>query len=158
MPNGLKITEVQGKNYLGASILAENIPVLATALKEGYKPTRQDLFAVGPPLKGMANTVMQEFTPREKANPNANAFFNAGSKVLTAILRPESGGAITEDEWTMYGPMYLPWPGDSQQDINRKMASLNSYMKRLAQVSGPASGYFTGGSEEEVIDLPSRSK
>lgn len=155
LPPGMKLTEVQGKNYLGASIMAENIPVLSAAIKKGYKPTRQDLFAVGPPLKGFWNSLGQEVTPRESANPQANDFYNAGSKILTAILRPESGGAITEDEWTMYGPMYLPWPGDDEATIKRKMVSLNSYMQRLAQVSGPAAGYFTGAKEEEnVIDLP----
>lgn len=154
MPNNVKLTEVQGKNYLGASMMAEHLPVLTDLLKNGYSPTRTDLYAVGPPLKGVGNSFMQEITSRESANPNANQFFTAGSKILTAILRPESGGAITEDEWTMYGPIYLPWPGDSKEDIARKMTSLNEYMKRLAQVSGPASGYFSGGKEEEVIDLP----
>lgn len=158
LPSGLKIPEASNKNLLGASLIAEQLPKLEElVLTQGFVPSKLDLFASGPQLPGWQSTV-QNVTPREYSDPRAMDFFEAGSKILTGILRPESGGAITPDEWTQYGPMYLPWPGDSPQLRQTKIVGLRNYMSRLGAAAGPASRYFTAppaaGGDEGVIDLP----
>ena len=56
--------------------------------------------------------------------------------MLSLLLRGESGGAITSDEWTSYGPTYLPWPGDSDAEIARKMRDLKRLANDTAFMSG----------------------
>ena len=158
MPAGMKIPEASNKNLLGASMLAEQLPKLEDlVVNQGFVPSKMDVFASGPQLPGWQSTV-QNVTPRDWSDPRAQAFFEAGSKILTGILRPESGGAITADEWTQYAPMYLPWPGNSPELVKSKLAGLRNYMSRLGATAGPAGRYFeappVAGGDEGVIDLP----
>lgn len=157
MPGSLKIPEASTKNMLGASMLAEHLPKFEEILRLGYVPTKQDILAVGPVLDGVQGKV-QSVTPRKWASPQASTFYNLGGKILTAILRPESGGAITPDEWQQYGPLYLPWSDDTPEERQRKVEDLRNYMRRLAAGSGPAARYFeappVAGGDEGVIDLP----
>lgn len=160
MPPGLKIPEAATKTFLGASMLAEHLPKLEDlVLNQGFVPTNLDKFAAGPQLSGWQSTV-QGVTPRSYANKNAQAYFNAGNKILTAILRPESGAVIGPEEWAQYGPMYLPWPGDDDAKVKEKMANLRSVMNRYAAASGPAGRYFSppaiAASNEQVTVLPPR--
>jgi hypothetical protein len=141
IPAGIKLPENASKNYIGSSMLAEHLPALEGMIAGGYTPNRKDLMAVGPPMQGAAGAV-QNMTPREMAGPEAQQYYAVGGKILTAILRPESGGAITEDEWNQYGPLYLPWPGDDGKTVQTKLTALREYMRRLAAASGPAASFF----------------
>lgn len=44
----------------------------------------------------------------------------AGDRFLTALLRKETGAAVTDSEWSIYGPMFLPIPGDDAGTIEQK--------------------------------------
>ncbi|TPM37053.1 phage tail tip lysozyme [Mesorhizobium sp. B2-3-2] len=44
----------------------------------------------------------------------------AADSFLTAILRKDTGAAITDKEFDQYGPMFLPIPGDDQGTIDQK--------------------------------------
>lgn len=157
MPGGVKVPEASTKNMLGASMLAEHLPKLENLVQGGYTPSKLDVYAAGPAVAGWQAGI-QGVTPRTWADPRALEYFTAGGKILTAILRPESGGAITADEWQQYAPLYLPWPGDSPQLQQQKVASLRNYMRRLGSAAGPASRYFeappASAGDEGVIDLP----
>lgn len=47
----------------------------------------------------------------------------AGKEFLQAILRKDTGAAITSEETAEYGSVYLPRPGDSPQLLQQKKAS-----------------------------------
>lgn len=47
----------------------------------------------------------------------------AGDEFLQAILRKDTGAAITEQEQELYGKTYLPQPGDSQAVLDAKKLS-----------------------------------
>ena len=47
----------------------------------------------------------------------------AGKEFLQAILRKDTGAAITKEETAEYGSVYLPRPGDSPEFIEQKRAS-----------------------------------
>lgn len=47
----------------------------------------------------------------------------AGKEFLQAILRKDTGAAITKDETAEYGTVYLPRPGDSPELLKQKAAS-----------------------------------
>jgi type II secretory pathway pseudopilin PulG len=44
----------------------------------------------------------------------------AGAEFLAAILRKDTGAAVTQQEFDIYGAMYLPRPGDSPQVLQQK--------------------------------------
>ena len=45
---------------------------------------------------------------------------NSGNEFLQAILRKETGAAITQDEQILYGQVYLPQPGDGPDVLAAK--------------------------------------
>lgn len=53
-------------------------------------------------------------------NPEFQKAKQAADSFLTAILRKDTGAAITSQEFDIYGPMFLPIPGDSPQVIQQK--------------------------------------
>ena len=75
--------------------------------------------------KGVAGVVKQAVRPE-----GYNSGVNSGHSWLAGVLRLDSGGAITDDEWNSYGRMYIPQSGDSQDEINRK------YNRRQAVMAG----------------------
>lgn len=44
----------------------------------------------------------------------------AANEFLAVILRKDTGAAVTPAEFDLYGPMYLPMPGDKQELIDAK--------------------------------------
>lgn len=137
-----KQTEAEQKSQFYAQTAAQALPTMAQALAGGYKPSRIDQFAAGPQASGLGGQIQQN-TPRAFSSEQGRAFYTAGRQVLAGILRKESGAAITDDEWQNYGPMYLPWPGDSDTDIERKMEFLYSQAENMARGAGGAYRYWT---------------
>jgi len=154
------LTEVQDKSRFFAQNMVESLPTMIEAVKGGYRPNRQDQAAAGPPSSGWLGGISSSLTPRSFASDQGRAFYTEGRKVLAAILRKESGAAITDDEWSSYGPIYLPWPGDSKADIDRKMQALQNSAQSMAIGAGPAYRYFTppdfapGVDEAPAAQLP----
>lgn len=68
----------------------------------------------GTPFVGdsaLANSLVS--TERQQAE-------QSGREVLSAILRKDTGAAITNQEMEIYGKMYLPQAGDSEEVLNQK--------------------------------------
>lgn len=57
---------------------------------------------------------------------------------LAAILRKDSGGAITAEEMQQYGGMFLPQPGDDQETIRLKRQARAAAIKSIKKGLGPA--------------------
>lgn len=137
-----KQTEAEQKSQFYAQTAVQALPEMSRALASGYKPSRIDQFAAGPQASGFGGEV-QKNIPRSFSSEQGRAFYTAGRQVLAGILRKESGAAITDDEWQNYGPMYLPWPGDSAADIARKMQFLHQQAENMARGAGGAYRYWT---------------
>lgn len=86
----------------------------------------KDTIVNGVPLIG------NYFTPDGFKNANRD-----GKEFLAAVLRKESGGAITPDEWQYYGPMYLPAPGDGPDQLQQKREARDRAMDALRLTAGP---------------------
>jgi len=56
---------------------------------------------------------------------------------LTAVLRKETGAAVTEAEWQIYGPMFLPMPGDDESAIADKRQMRRIAMDGIKKGLGP---------------------
>lgn len=140
-PPNLKLNDTQDKSKFYAQNMAMSFPRMIEYLQAGYKPTRTDIMAAGPRAEGVAGLV-QRNVPRSWSSPEGREFYTEGRAVLASILRKESGAAITDTEWTDNGPIWLPWPGDSEQEIERKLERLESTMNMMAQGAGPAARYW----------------
>ena len=63
----------------------------------------------------------------------------AGREFLAAILRKDTGAAITKQEFEIYGPMFLPQPGDGDDVLKQKRVSRSRAMKVMKDGLGSAS-------------------
>lgn len=57
---------------------------------------------------------------------------------IAAILRKDTGAAVSDTEWNWYFPMYYPQPGDSPQVVRDKQQARVALAKGLRNGSGPA--------------------
>jgi hypothetical protein len=83
----------------------------------------------------------------------------AAREGIAAILRKDTGAAVTETEWNLYFPMYYPQPGDSPEVVAQKKASRDAAAQALRGSSGPAYEVMFGADGQKnrtsvATDLP----
>ncbi len=91
-------------------------------------------------LRGMLDTAVRG-TPFVGDSAVGNSLVSAerqqaeqsGREVLSAILRKDTGAAITNQEMDIYGEMYLPQAGDSEEVLNQKAEART---RALASIRG----------------------
>ena len=83
----------------------------------------------------------------------------AGREFLASILRKDTGAAITQQEFDLYGPMFLPMPGDSAAALAQKQESRRVAIDAIQKTLGKASplanertGESKGASERKTIN------
>lgn len=74
---------------------------------------------------------------RELQTPEYQQAAAAADEFLTAILRKDTGAAITNQEIEIYGKLYLPQPGDSEEVIVSKRAARARALDALKAGMGP---------------------
>lgn len=77
-------------------------------------------------LSGRVDTMLDSLPlgfGREIQSPEYQQAQTAGQEFLQAILRKDTGAAITEQEQTLYGQTYLPQPGDGPERLAQKKAA-----------------------------------
>jgi hypothetical protein len=62
----------------------------------------------------------------------------AAREGIAAILRKDTGAAVTQTEWDLYFPMLYPQPGDSPEVVAQKKASREANAHALRASSGRA--------------------
>lgn len=121
-PNA-KLTEQQSKdltyfargNEANAQLARQGDALTSRASGErGSFRGKVDTVIRGTPLVGdsaLANQLVS--TERQQAE-------QSGRELLASILRKDTGAAITDQEMKIYGKMYLPQTGDSDEVLNQK--------------------------------------
>ena len=71
-------------------------------------------------------------------SPEFQVAQQAGNEFLQAILRKDTGAAITEPEQQLYGQTYLPQPGDSPQVLTEKKAARRRALDAIRAGMSPA--------------------
>lgn len=64
-------------------------------------------------------------------SPNEQEYMVNANDALFAILRPETGAAITDQEMRQYSRLYLPQPGESENATRAKKRKLENQFKSL---------------------------
>lgn len=89
----------------------------------------------------------------------------AGQEFLQAILRKDTGAAITEQEQVLYGRTYLPQPGDNPAALQQKAAARRRAIAAIESGMSPAQmvaaeqalGGQSPASPQPTVDLSERS-
>lgn len=116
---GNKLTEQQSKDSVYATRAAGALPIIDRL--------GDALTSLGETVGGQA-PVVGNFLK----SPEFQQAEQAGREFLQAILRKDTGAAITTQEVNEYGTVYLPRPGDSAEVLAQKKASRQRALKALA--------------------------
>jgi hypothetical protein len=82
----------------------------------------EDLGSIEQSLTQIDQNVAAQFGTFGKfyTSPEFKQAKRAASEFLAVILRKDTGAAVTEQEFDLYGPMYLPGPGEDPQTLAAK--------------------------------------
>lgn len=137
-----KLTEVQSKDigfYTRGSQANEGLKGLETELTD-WGQAHADMAPLG-----LGNALRKpEF---RQAKVEADNF-------LSAILRKDSGAAITDKEFDLYGPMFLPVPFDDPATIKLKRQKRATALMAIRSGLGTAEAIAAANEEALDLDLP----
>ena len=98
--------------------------------------------AIGGKFTGIMSYVSQ-YVPNVLKSSERQQYEQAQRNFINAILRPESGAAISESEFTNASKQYFPQPGDSKAVVAQKSANRQTKIQGLAAQSGQTSSGST---------------
>lgn len=76
-------------------------------------------------------------------------FRAAAEMLLAAILRPETGAAVTDEEWAKYANVFIPMPGNKPGMVKQKIEEID---RRLGSMQGVLSPQQKGGGDQSKAD------
>ncbi|GHH56075.1 hypothetical protein [[Pseudomonas] boreopolis] len=110
----------------------------ATGGQQGIRGI-SDTFLRGLPWVGDSQAVNPLISSeRQQAEQAAREF-------LAAILRKDTGAAITQQEFDIYGRTYLPQVGDSPATLQQKARARETALQAIGAGLGPAAAVVPGG-------------
>lgn len=102
---------------------------------------------------------------RGRQNPAFQQAEQAGKEFLAAVLRKDTGAAVTRAEEDMYGAMYLPRPGDTKELLAQKKEARGRALKAIelgipspAIVEMERRGVLPGGDAENPAGATKATK
>lgn len=107
-----KLTEGQAKDVGFVQRMNEAESQMQAILADGYDPTSPSGFGD----KMLSRSEWSNFL----SSPDGQAFQNAVNNFLVAVLRKDTGAAVTETEWKVYAPLFTPQFGDSPRVLEQK--------------------------------------
>jgi hypothetical protein len=87
---------------------------------------------------GAQSGPISSLVPQEAASEPGSRYFNAARNLVAALLRKESGAAISNDEWKQFTGLYIPMPWDSPEARDNKLKLLDLMEKSMAAAAGPS--------------------
>ncbi|WP_374308228.1 hypothetical protein [Methylocella sp.] len=87
---------------------------------------------------GLINDVAPDAVGNIIASPERQKFNQAARGFINALLRRESGAAISDSEFANYRQQFLPQPGDNSDTILQKRANRVAAIKGLMREAGPS--------------------
>lgn len=128
------LTEFQGKASLFASRMENSNKIMSELNANGTKtPSLIKSTLEGVPLIGGGLGVMANFG----ANPEQQKLEQSQRDFVNAVLRQESGAAISEGEFSSAKKQYFPAPGDSNEVVAQKADNRAAAIKGMVVQAGP---------------------
>jgi len=140
-------TENQSTLATYAARMEQNLPVVTSMLDKGYTPSVKDFAVVsmGDPRAYVA------------LSDEGKMYYGSAGQLVNAIMRRESGAAISASEWAMANARWLIAPGDPPNVKAQKRANLQQEMEQLKLQAGPAykgMGVVEGGASPGAVAAP----
>ena len=128
---GEKLTETQTKD----ASYAERMLRAEAGLREVVPANAKGEF-----LKYDPTSSIYRFLPDWNVtnSPEWQKYTRNAREGVAAILRKDTGAAVTPEEWAWYFPMYYPQPGDSAAVVADKQRARIAVARGLRNASGPA--------------------
>jgi hypothetical protein len=114
-------TEVQAK----AEIFANKMEMSNKEISDGIGTSLTGKIASGIPLGNYVQS------------PEYQKYKQASSNFITALLRQESGAAISKSEFDRYDKEYMPQPGDSKEVLAQKAQARQVAIEGMKKGAGP---------------------
>lgn len=154
--DGKAMNETQAKSYAFAkrmmqaeqdfNSVAKEIESAAMAARPGLEMNPLTGFGIPGSLAKMVPGAGQFSTGRMLPNELKGAGIQkqeqAERAFLNAVLRKESGAAISDSEWAEGRARYFPQPGDTKEVIDQKRKNRELDMQTMAQSSNVPAQYF----------------
>ena len=102
--------------------------LVRNVLAEGYRPTSFDVFFDN----------VGKIIGSSGLSADGQRFFHSSTNFIAALLRKESGAAISAEEYSNGLMQYFPRVGDTQEVIAEKQARRDSAISGMVRVSGDA--------------------
>lgn len=119
-----KLSEVQANTQLFANRMGYNDKVLTGLEQKGFDPT-----SIG--------TTAQSFLPNRFKADEVQQYNAAKNNWISAVLRKESGAAISANEYKQADKEYFPQDGDSPTVVQQKQGLRKYAEEQLHKLSGP---------------------
>lgn len=117
------LTDVMANSSLFATRADDANKQLNGLIQKGFDPTSLSAGA-------------QKLLPNYFQGENAQALEQIGRNFGAAVLRKESGAAITKDEWDQVKLQYIPQPGDKPETLAQKELNRDRAIQGLGQMGG----------------------
>lgn len=117
----------KAQTFAGKALAADDIVSQLESKEQGYDS--------GSYMRALRNAPM---TGGVFKNTQDRQYEQAQKEFIAAILRRESGGAITPDEFREYGGIFFPTPGSPDEVIQQKAAARKRAVDALFTEAGPA--------------------
>jgi hypothetical protein len=114
--------------------LEQNLPTIEKLLDGGYRPSPKD-YSLG---TADINNPTAKLLSRSAMSKDARIYYGAASQIVNAIMRRESGAAISAGEWATANDRWFPTPGDPPELIASKRENLARELEQLKMQSGGA--------------------
>lgn len=72
----------------------------------------------------------------------------AANEFLAMVLRKDTGAQVTNEEFNLYGPMYIPMPGDKPELIEAKRMARQQFLAGMEMGSGNAAQLYPKARKE----------
>lgn len=122
-----KLTEGQSKDQLFYRRAATSVGAIDQFADELTNPAYAAASTLGAPGNYMVSEGFQQGQ-------------QASREFLAAVLRKDTGAAVTPQEFALYAPMYLPQPGDGEAVIAQKSERRRIFLEGLRKGLGSAEG------------------
>ena len=122
-------TEAAAKGVLYSEIMLFNGTIMDQIEQQGTPGTAKfwDSYIQEGKLSKLGNYAL---------DANVQQYKNAADNFIAAVLRKESGAAITEQERKDYWPQYIPVPGDKPEVVTQKNLARKMFMEATRNITG----------------------
>lgn len=72
----------------------------------------------------------------------------AANEFLAMVLRKDTGAQVTNEEFALYGPMYIPMPGDKPELLEAKRKAREQFLAGMEMGSGNAARLYPKARQE----------